>query len=47
MAANVMWFLTLGQVAFHGLLHDRGTCLCMVASLVASSIWYVGVEDVG
>ncbi|KIN00793.1 hypothetical protein OIDMADRAFT_165397 [Oidiodendron maius Zn] len=48
MAANVMWFSTLERVAFHGLLHDRGTYLCfMVASLVVSSIWYVGVEGVG
>jgi hypothetical protein len=48
MAANVMWFSTLERVAFYGILHDRGTYLCfMVASLVVSSVWYVGVEGVG
>jgi len=48
MAVNVMWFSTLERVAFHGMLHDRGTYLCfMMASLVVSSVWYVGVEGVG
>ena len=47
MAVNVMWFSTLERVAFHGILHDRGTYLCfMVASLVVSSVWYVGVDGV-
>ena len=48
MAANVMWFSTLERVAFHGMLHDRGTYLClMAASLVVLSVWYIGIEGVG
>lgn len=44
-AANAMWFATLERVS--GLPHNRDTYVCfMVATLVVSSVWYVGVSEV-
>jgi len=45
---DVMWFTTLGRATQSGLTHNKDSAMCfMVASLVVSSIWYVGVKDVG
>jgi hypothetical protein len=45
LAASAMWFATLERVG--GLKHHRDTYVCfMIATLVVSSIWYVGVRDV-
>ena len=45
LAVSAMWFATLEKVG--GLTHNRDTYVCyMVATLVVSSIWYVGVRDI-
>jgi hypothetical protein len=45
-AANATWFSTLERTS--GLKHNRDTYVCfMIATLVVSSVWYVGVKDVG
>lgn len=46
LAISAVWFSTLER--FAGLTHNRDTYVCfMVATLVISSVWYVGVTDVG
>ena len=46
LAASASWFGILERTA--GLPHNRDTSVCFtVATLVASSVWYVGVRDVG
>ena len=46
LAISVVWFGTLER--FSGLPHKRDTYVCfMVATLIISSVWYVGVRDVG
>jgi hypothetical protein len=46
LAASAGWFGTLERTA--GVPHNRDTSLCFtVATLVASSVWYVGVKDMG
>ncbi|KLU91321.1 hypothetical protein MAPG_09842 [Magnaporthiopsis poae ATCC 64411] len=45
-AASATWFGTLERVG--GLAHSRDTYVCfMIATLITSSVWYVGVKDVG
>jgi hypothetical protein len=46
LAASAAWYGTLERTA--GVPHNRDTSVCFtVATLVASSVWYVGVKDVG
>lgn len=46
LAVSAMWFSTLERTA--GLIHNRDTYVCfMVATLVISSVWYVGVQGLG
>ncbi|MCJ1243106.1 hypothetical protein MMC30_000303 [Trapelia coarctata] len=46
LATSAMWFSTLERTA--GLPHNRDTYVCfMVATLVISSVWYVGVQGLG
>ena len=46
LAIGACWFGILERTG--GLPHNRDTTICfMVATLVASSVWYVGVRDVG
>lgn len=46
LAISAMWFSTLERTA--GLPHNRDTYVCfMVATLVISSVWYVGVQSLG
>lgn len=46
LAISAMWFSTLERIA--GLPHNRDTYVCfMVATLVISSVWYVGVQSLG
>lgn len=43
---SAVWFATLERVG--GLSHARESYVChMVATLVISAVWYVGVKDVG
>ncbi|KAL8739265.1 MAG: hypothetical protein Q9190_007866 [Brigantiaea leucoxantha] len=45
LAASASWYGTLERTA--GVSHNRDTSVCFtVATLVASSVWYVGVRDV-
>ncbi|KAG7001493.1 nitrilase [Physcia stellaris] len=46
LATSACWFGILERTG--GLPHNRDTTICfMVATLVASSVWYVGVRDIG
>ena len=46
LAISAMWFSTLERTG--GLPHNRDTYVCfMVATLILSSVWYVGVESLG
>ena len=46
LAISATWFSTLERTA--GLPHNRDTYVCfMVATLVISSVWYVGVQGLG
>lgn len=46
LAASASWYWTLERTT--GLPHNRDTSVCFtVATLVASSVWYVGVRDLG
>ncbi|PKS08086.1 hypothetical protein jhhlp_005361 [Lomentospora prolificans] len=45
-AASAVWFSTLERTG--GLYHTRDAFVCfMAATMVVSSVWYVGVRDVG
>eukprot|EP00250_Pteridium_aquilinum_P007919 c17532_g1_i1 orf=60-1907(-) len=46
LATSAIWFTTLARTS--KLEHSRSTEIChMVATMVASAVWYVGVKDVG
>ncbi|KAI5084906.1 hypothetical protein GOP47_0001075 [Adiantum capillus-veneris] len=46
LATSGIWFTVLGRAS--KLPHNQSTAIChMVATMVASAVWYVGVKDVG
>ncbi|KAI5084903.1 hypothetical protein GOP47_0001072 [Adiantum capillus-veneris] len=46
LATSGIWFNALGRAS--KLPHNQSTAIChMVATMVASAVWYVGVKDVG
>lgn len=46
LAGNAMWFATLDRMS--RLPHNPSSYTChMIATMVASAVWYVGVKDLG